>query len=148
MRYLKVTTIIAALMFGLSGTGFAQSHQSLTEVLKTHMNETVQAVKEADAPDEKRAILDESFSKMLSAIERIEEEARLTDSEQEQLSTLKLNIAEKSNQLNGVDGFDEIADEDLDEFSDYSQQDMEQANRTITISLTTALLIIIIILLL
>lgn len=148
MRYLKVTTILVVFLFGLTGTGFSQSHQSLTEVLKTHMNETVQAVKEADAPAEKRAILDESFSKMLSAIEKIEEEARLTDSEQEQLSTLKLNIAEKSNQLNGVDGFDEIADEDLDEFSDYSQQDMEQANRTITISLTTALLIIIIILLL
>lgn len=148
MRYLKVTTITAILLFGVSVAGFAQNHQSLTEVLKTHMNETVQAVKETDKADEKRAILDESFDKMLTAIEKIEEKSQLTESEQEQLGTLKMNITEKSNQLNGLDGFDEIADEDLDEFSDYSQQDMEQANRTITISLTTALLIIIIILLL
>jgi hypothetical protein len=41
-----------------------------------------------------------------------------------------------------------LADEDLDDFTDYSQQDMEQASRNITISLTTALLIIIILLLL
>ena len=147
MRYLKVPSIIAMLLFGLIGTGFAQNQQSLTEILKTHMNETVQSVKEADDADEKRAILDDSFSKMLTAIEKIEEQSRLTDSEQEQLSTLKQNITEKSNQLNGLDGFDEIADEDLDDFSDYSQQDMEQANRTITISLTTVLLVIIILLL-
>lgn len=148
MKFLKVTAIVAMFVFGVNGAGIAQNHQSLTEVLKTHMNETVQAVKQADAADEKRAILNDSFEKMLTAVEKIEDRARLSDTEKKQLSTLKDQITEKSNQLNGLDGFDEIADEDLDDFSDYSQQDMEQANRTITISLTTALLIIIIILLL
>src|SRR5690625_3744918 len=130
MRNLKVTTsIIAMILIGLSGSAFAQSSQSLTEILKTHMNETVQAVKEAESADEKRSILNESFTDMLTAV-------------------LKDNITAKSNQLNGLDGYDKVGDEELDDFSDYSQQDMEQANRTITISLTTALLIIIILLLL
>src|SRR5690625_3411398 len=146
---LKVTTnIIAIIMIGISGSDFAKSPQSLTEILKTHMNETVQAVKEAESADEKRSILNESFTDMLTAVEKIEEKAELSDREKEQLAVLKDNITAKSNQLNGLDGYDKVGDEELDDFSDYSQQDMEQANRTITISLTTALLIIIILLLL
>src|SRR5690625_4290001 len=149
MRNLKVTTsIIAMILIGLSGSAFAQRSQSLTEILKKHMNETVQAVKEAESADEKRSNLNESFTDMLTAVEKIEEKAELSDREKEQLAVLKDNITAKSNQLNGLDGYDKVGDEELDDFSDYSQQDMEQANRTITISLTTALLIIIILLLL
>lgn len=85
---------------------------------------------------------------MLTALERIESKANLNEDEADQLLSFKNEIEEMQNELNGQDGFTEIQDEDLVDFSEYSQQYFEQANRTITISVTTALLIIVILLLL
>lgn len=85
---------------------------------------------------------------MIKAIDRVESAGEWTSDERNQLNSLKADIQDKMNELNGDDGFDEILDEDLIDFSDYSQQMMEQANRNITISLTTAILIVIILLLL
>jgi ABC-type antimicrobial peptide transport system permease subunit len=147
LKSIKLAACIAAVLFSVQTVAFAQSG-SVADILKQHFNETVQQVKSTDDAVEKRAILNDSFSTMLSAAERIESEANLSDEERSQLLVLQNNIEQKKNELNGLDGFDEIADEDLDDFSDYSQQDMEQANRNITISLTTALLIVIILLLL
>lgn len=84
---------------------------------------------------------------MITALERIESKASLTEEESATLNSYKLDLTEKLSELNGQDGFDEIVDEDLDDFSDYSQDFMEQANRTVTIGVTTALLILIILLL-
>ncbi len=125
----------------------AQSN-SLTTIIKQHFNETVQNVKSTDDAEQKRVHLENSFSDILSAIDRVEKSSSLDGEDAEQLASLKASVSDKLNQLNGIDGYDEIQDEDLDDFTDYSQQDMEQANRNITISLTTALLIVIILLLL
>jgi len=138
----------AVLVCAFATTAFAQS-TNVTETFKKHFNETVQEVYGAEHADEKRAILNESFNKMITAIDRIESTASLTEDQIAQLHTYRLGIVEKQNELNGLDGFDEIVDEDLDEFSNFSQDFIEQANRTtITIGVTTALLIIIILLLL
>lgn len=85
---------------------------------------------------------------MIAAIDRIESVASLSEDESANLSSYKLGLTEKVNELNGNDGFDEILDEDLDDFSNFSQDFIEQANRTITVGVTTALLILIILLLL
>src|SRR5690625_6706724 len=79
------------------------------------MKGTVQAVKEAESADEKRRILNESFTDMLTAVEKIEEKAELSDREKEQLAVLKDNITAKSNQLNGLDGYDKVGDEERSE---------------------------------
>lgn len=144
-----LTTILAStlLIFAIQTTSFAQS-TDITETFKKHFNETVQAVEETDNADEKRAILNESFNKIITAIDRIESRASLTEDEIASLNSFKLGITEKQSELNGLDGFDEIMDEDLDDFSNFSQDFIEQANRTITIGVTTALLILIILLLL
>ena len=145
MKMFSVLTLI--LMLGVSVQ--TVSAQNLNEVLKEHMNETVQLVKAADTADEKRSILNDSYEKMLETVRLIEEKASLSEEESAQLALLKSEITDRSNQLNGLDGYEQISDEDLDDYSDYSQQSMEQANnRTITIGLTTALLIVIILLLL
>jgi hypothetical protein len=47
----------------------------------------------------------------------------------------------------GSNGYDRVADAQLNAFSDYVVQDMEQAERQITISLVSALLIVIILIL-
>ncbi|MDZ7755824.1 MAG: hypothetical protein U5K35_05355 [Rhodohalobacter sp.] len=135
------------MLFALQSMAVAQS-ADITETFKKHFNETVQQVHETDNAEEKRVILNESFSKMIHAIDRIESRANLSDEESELLSAFKKDISEKQNELNGLDGFDEVQDEDLDDFSNFSQDFMEQANSTITIGVTTALLILIILLLL
>lgn len=147
MKTIKATLFLAIFAFTFQSAAFAQSG-NFSDIFKQHFNETVQQVKSSDDPDEKRAYLNQSFDKMLNAIDRIENSAVLSEDESAQLLSFKEDIEEKKSELNGLDGFDEIVDEDLDDFSNFSQQAMEQANRTITLSLTTALLIVLILLLL
>lgn len=147
MKTIKASILTIIFAFTIHSTAVAQA-DNFQEVIKQHFNKTVQQVKNTDDADEKRAYLDDSFARMLSAIDRIEDVAGLSEEEAAQLLSFRENIEEKKSELNGLDGFDEIADEDLDDFSNYSQEMMEQANRTITISITTALLIVLILLLL
>jgi len=140
-----VSTIILAFAFQFQAN--AQS-VNLSETLKEHFNETVQAVKATDNPEEQRILLNDSFERMIEAVDRIEKAGEWNQDEKDQLYSLKGSIQDRMNELNGEDGYDEVVDEDLLDFSDYSQQMMEQANRNITLSLTTALLIVIILLLL
>lgn len=146
MNLIKPILSIAILFLTLQTAATAQN-VNVTDIFKTHMNETVQDVKSSDSADDKRAILNSSFNKMLQAVDKIENNATMSDKELAQLKNFRNNIEEKSNQLNGLKGFKRVADKDLEEFSDYSQQAMEQADRTLTISLTTVLLIVIILLL-
>ena len=147
MRTIRLFTISIFLIFAIQSMAVAQS-VNITETFKDHFNETVQKVEQTDSKDEKRVILNESFTKMITAIDQIESRANLTEDQIAQLHSYRLGLVEKLNELNGLDGFDEVLDEDLDDFSSFSQQFIEQANRTITIGLTTALLILIILLLL
>jgi len=147
MKKLILPFLLVTIALGAHVTATAQNH-SLTETLKEHMNETTEHVKASENADEKREILNESFDKMMKVVDKIETKAQLSGDELAQIQLLKDEIQERSNELNGLDGYDEVADADLDDFSDYSQQMMEQANRNITLSLTTALLIVIILLLL
>ncbi len=147
MKTLYALLASVLLVCAIQTTSFAQS-SNITETFKKHFNETVQAVHETESADEKRAILNESFNKLIIAIDRIESVSSLTENESASLNSYKIGLTEKLNELNGLDGFDEIMDEDLDDFSNFSQDFIEQANRTITIGIGTALLILIILLLL
>ena len=147
MRALRFTMASIFLLFFTHSIAVAQS-TNLTKTFKEHFNKTVQEVHQTEDADEKRTLLNESFIKMIEALDRIESKANLSEDEIAQLQTYKIGLEEKVNELNGLDGFDEIMDEDLDDFASYSQDFVEQANRTITIGLTTALLIVIILLLL
>lgn len=144
MKSLRFLTTAILFILTFQTALFAQSN--IEEIFKKHFNKTVQNVEQTNDADEKRAILNTSFDKMLKAADRIE--ASLSDDEREELKSFKNAVTEKQNELNGLDGFDEIQDEELDDFSNYVQQDFEQANRYITISVSTALLIILILLLL
>ncbi len=147
MKTIRLITASIVLMFAIQSVAAAQS-ANISETFKEHFNETVQAVQDTEDADEKRVILNESFNKMISTIDQIESKASLTEDEIANLNNYKFGLTEKLNELNGLDGFDEIADEDLDDFSNFSQDFIEQANKTITIGVTTALLILIILLLL
>lgn len=143
----KLSLSLLILFFASFGTASAQS-ESVSEMFKTHFNQTVQDVKSAENPKDQRLLLNASFDKMVRAVDRINEKAELTDDQRTELMAFKDQIVQKKNELNGADGFDEVQDDELIDFSDYSQQELEQANRTVTLSLTTALLIVLILLLL
>lgn len=147
MRTLYLTFAALLLTGTIQSVSVAQT-ANLTETFKMHFNETVENVKESDTAVDKKKLLNESFNKLIAAIDLIESRASLTEYERADLATYKFELREKLNELNGLDGYEMVVDEDLDEFSDYSQDSMEQANRTITIGVTTALLILIILLLL
>lgn len=147
MKTIRLLITTAFLVFAIHSITNAQT-VDVTEMFKKHFNETVQQVQQTESADEKRVILNESFTKMITAIDRIDSQANLTEDETAQLQSYKLGIAEKQNELNGLDGFDEVQDEDLEDFSNFSQDFMEQADRTVTIGVTTLLLILIILLLL
>lgn len=145
--YLFLTSIF--LVFAFQSAAAAQSID-LTEKFKKSFNETVEEVRNTENADRKRALLNDSFDRMITVIERIEARAQLSEEEKAQLKSYKNEITEKQDELNGSDGFDKISDKDLDDFSEYSQQYFQQAanTSTITIGVTTLLLIIIILLLL
>ncbi|PAU94794.1 hypothetical protein CK503_04780 [Aliifodinibius salipaludis] len=140
-----ITTI--CLVFAFQSVAFAQSFD-LTEKFKKSFNETVQEVQSTENAGEKRMLLNDSFSNMITVIKRIESKANLSEDEIAQLKAYKRDIQEKKAELNGRNDFDKVQDKALNDFSDYSQQYFEQADRTITIGLTAALLIVLILILL
>ncbi len=147
MKKIHLTTISVFLVFAIQSVAVAQSI-NLTETFKKSFNKTVQEVHKTENATQKRKLLNESFSKMTMAIERIESKAKLSEEESAQLVSFKGEIQDKKSELNGTDGFDRVLDKNLNDFSDYSQQYFEQADRTITIGLTAALLIVLILILL
>ncbi len=147
MKTLHLITVSVFMVFAIQSAAVAQS-VNLTETFKKSFNKTVQEVHKTENATEKRTLLNDSFNKMTEAIERIEAKANLSEEEIAQLAAYKSEIQNKKSELNGTDGFDKVLDKDLNNFSDYSQQHMEQADRTITIGVTAALLIILILILL
>lgn len=140
-----ITTI--CVVFASQSLALAQS-VDLTEKFKKSFNETVQKVQSTEDADEKRMLLNDSFSNMITVIERIESKMNLSEEKSTQLRTYKGDIQDKKAELNGRNDFDKVQDKALDDFSDYSQEYFEQADRTITIGLTAALLIVLILLIL
>ncbi|MEX2586062.1 MAG: hypothetical protein WD315_06665 [Balneolaceae bacterium] len=147
MRALYTILPSVILFFAVHTVSVAQS-VNITETFKESFNETVLKVHDAENEIEKRSILNDSFDKMILAIGRIESLTTLDKTEHSQLISFKNEITEKQNELNGLKGFRRIEGEDLDDFTDYSQQYFEQAERTVTIGLTAALLILLILILL
>lgn len=145
MKTFNTIVLSIALILATSAMGYAQSDDA-SKKIKTYINNMVQKVEKAEEPEQKRAILNESFDKMVKAFDRVESMSRIPEKDKEGIALMRTNILEKQQELNGEEGYKKVADRQLNNFANYVQQDMEQAN-TITLSVTTILLIIIIILL-
>lgn len=115
--------------------------------LKAEINKMVENVEDAETAVEKREILNTSFDNLIAAFDRVQSMERVPESDKEALAGFKNTIQEKKNELNGNDGYEKVPDSELNDFAQFAQQDIEQADRIITISVTTALLIILILLL-
>jgi ribosomal protein S20 len=116
--------------------------------IKSHVRDIVQTVKEAPTAEKKRAILNEKLKGMVDALDRAKRMGSVSKQDAAGIESLQNRIQAKIDELNGQNGYEAVPAGQLDAFADYVQQDIEQADSTITISVTTALLILILIILL
>ena len=117
------------------------------EEIQKYFNNTACKVKATTNPEKKREILDKSFQTMSKVLDRVQRSPLISKEDRAGIDLFKAALQEKQDELTGSNGFTRVADAQLDSFSDYVVQDMEQA-QNISISLVGALLIIIILILL
>lgn len=144
----KIATGLLLLFF--SATFFQVQAQSIDahDKLKAEINKMVDNVEKADTPDEKRDILNNSLDDLLTTFDKVSSMEQVPKADKEALADFSTSIQQKKDELNGKNGYDRVPDSELNEFAQFVQQDIEQADRVITISLTTALLVVLILLLL
>lgn len=115
--------------------------------LQGYFNDAATKAKAAANASEKRQILNESFHTMATALDIVKSLPLVSNDDVAGIDRLKATLQEKQDELTGSNGYARVPDEQLNAFSDYVVQDMEQADQVITISLVTLLLIVILIVL-
>ena len=147
MRTFKTFGSLILLLIGFQLSAFAQGSDA-TAKFKKYINNVVQKVEKAENPDQKRSILNNSFDNMINTFDKVSDMKGVSEDDKAAIAKLRSTIIEKKHELNGSNGFDAVKNNQLNSFANYVQQDLEQADKTITISVTVLLLIIIILLLL
>ena len=131
------------LTLGLLSPGIAGGKADLQK----YFNDAALKVKATVDPEQKRAILHESFRTMTKALDVVERMTPISGEERVGLGRYKATLLEKQDELLGQNGYERVTDGQLNAFSDYVVQDMEQADPYISISLVAALLIVILLIL-
>lgn len=137
-------------VFAIVQPVLASDQARLDNALKEYFNQATVKVQQTSDPEAKRQILNDSFRKFFAALDQAKTLPNLGITDINALAEFREQAQEKYDELNGLNGYGKVSDKDLNDFARYVQQDLEQADRelTITISLTTLLLGIIILLLL
>ncbi len=115
--------------------------------VQNYFNDAACKVKAASDPSQKRDILVGAIQDMSKALGTVQNSPLVSKSDRAGLDRLNASLQEKQDELAGTNGFARVADDQLNAFSEYVVQDMEQADQTITIGVVAALLIVIIIIL-
>jgi len=113
--------------------------------IQKYFNDTANKVKATENAAEKREILNESFQNLSKALDKVENMGLVSSENRDVFDQFKNNLQEKQDELAGNNGYERIPDSQLNNFSNYVVQDMEQA---LSISLVALLLIIILVILL
>jgi uncharacterized membrane protein len=135
----RLLVLVGALAF--AGVAFGQ------DKVHNYFNDTAIKVKATESPVQKREILSKSLTDMTKVLDTVKDAPMTSEQDHANLDRLQVMLQEKTDELVGANGFERVPDDQLNAFSTYIVQDMEQADKTITISLVVALLIIIIIIL-
>jgi hypothetical protein len=117
------------------------------EEIQKYFNNTACKVKATTNPEQKREILDKSLQIMSKALNIAQHSPLISKEDRAGINLFKAALQEKQDELMGSNGYTRVSDAQLNAFSDYVVQDMEQA-QNISISLVAALLIVIILVLL
>jgi len=143
-KYIKKTAGLFVLFISLfASLGVAYGADNLQD----YFNSVSVKVKATADPVQKREILDKGFQTVTNALTVVENLPVTTQSDRAGIERYKAVVQDKQDELNGKNGYARVSDGQLNAFSNYVVQNMEQADVVITISLVTLLLIIIIILL-
>ncbi len=132
------------LVFAFVQLGSAQDRSEIHKRLA----EVDQHVKQIQDPAAKRALLNDTFRQLSDVIDAASQAPLATATDQAALKSLARNIQDKRDELNGTHGFQRVDDSRLNNFADYSIQDLEQADQWVYISTGTIILIVLLILLL
>ncbi len=141
----KIVILFLLTVF-LAGSALAGNDDTQKE-LKDYFNKVNQRVKQTEDPAQKRVILNNSFDDLLKAFNTAGQ-MPLSQNDREGINYFKNKIREKKNELNGLNGYDKVADANLNQFANYSMQQFEQSAEYITISVIALVLIIILVALL
>jgi hypothetical protein len=117
------------------------------EIQKYFSDAATRAKATAD-PVEKRQILDESFNTMFTALDIAQTLPFISKNDSLGIVRFRATLREKQDELAGRNGYVRVSDQQLNAFSSYVVQDIEQADEVITISLLTLVLIILLVVLL
>ena len=116
--------------------------------LQQYFSNAANKVKATVNASEKRTILNESFQTMSKALNMVRSSTSISKDDNVGIDLFITALQEKQDELAGTNGYVRVPDEQLNAFSNYVVQDMEQADQIVTISLVSLLLIIILIVLL
>jgi len=140
-------TQIAILSMFLIFVLAAPSNVYAQSQLQNYFSDIATKVKATENPVEKRQILNDSFLNMSKALDKIQNSGLISENDRMDFLHLKITLQENQNELAGLNGYERVSDTQLNNFSNYVVQSMEQADQTITISLIAAILILILIVL-
>lgn len=132
---------ILTLMCCVSVGGLAQSQGTIQK----HFQDAATKVQAAGTAGEKRMILDRSFRTMSKALDVAERSASLSAADVQGIALLRSSLKDKQDELAGTNGFTAVPDAQLNVFSTYVVQDMEQAAEMVSISLVALVLIILLV---
>jgi hypothetical protein len=146
MKHFRVAVAVLVLA-AIAAPLFADSRQDKWENrIKEYFNDLLLKVEETKDPAEKRALLNESLERFLTAMDRVQRLPFLNQEQREALARFDAEVQEKHDELNGAAGFARVANADLDDFAGYMVQDLEQAARSYVVLSTAAVIIIILLL--
>ncbi len=147
MRKVKVVCFILTLLFLVQPIFAKDDSAELENRLKEYINEISVMIKSTEDPDQKRDILNATLEKIIQSMEIAESLTSISAEDRAALASLKQNFQDKYDELNGQQGFTRVADEDLNDFTDYVLQDLEQARSMLTMSVAAFVIIILLIIL-
>ena len=116
--------------------------------LQRYFSDAAGKVQATDNPSEKRQILNESFQTMQKALDMVQQSPAISKADGVSIDRLRATIRDKQDELAGTNGYVRVPDQQLNAFSHYVVQDMEQADTVVTISLVTLILLAILLVLL
>jgi hypothetical protein len=132
-----------ALMFVLILVGNAGAKDQIHK----YFNDTSLRVQATADPEQKREILNDSFQRMSTVLDKVQNSPLISKEDRAGIDQFKAALQDKQDELLGNNGYEPVPDAQLNAYSVYVVQSMEQADKTITISLVAALLIVIILIL-
>lgn len=125
-----------------------QANAGGKDELKKYFRDAANKVKTTENASEKRKILNESFESMSKALDKVQNSALISKDDRAGIDRFKATLQEKQDELKGSNGYERVPDQQLNAFSNYVVQDMEQAAEYVTISVVALVLIILLVVLL